>query len=207
MLKYKYIFQIKYTEAILSNSARKLLWLETTKMLIADLKNKFIVLFIIIFGTLSFPSETWNLSPVSVSVHKRATSKSRWRHSDVRRPHPRAIRAGQQQQQPRHSATQSAWTTRQVSYKPGSEVVALDCAALQKFCSQHVTPEFRHGDSFGGKARRVVAGDAVDGRVVCDRGRTDEHWGSAELSSRSRAGPAAQQTTGYQQLRIGTHAS
>ena len=34
MLKYKYIFQIKYTEAILSNGTRKLLWLETNKMLI-----------------------------------------------------------------------------------------------------------------------------------------------------------------------------
>jgi len=39
-------------EAILSNSTRKLLWLEITKMLIA-FRNKFIVLFIIIFGTLS----------------------------------------------------------------------------------------------------------------------------------------------------------
>ena len=47
-------FQVKYTEAILSNSTRKLLWFEITKMLIA-LKNKFIVLFIIIFGALSFP--------------------------------------------------------------------------------------------------------------------------------------------------------
>jgi len=35
-LKYKYIFQIKYTEAILSNSTpRKLLWVEISKMLIA----------------------------------------------------------------------------------------------------------------------------------------------------------------------------
>ena len=47
--------QKKYTEAILSNSTRKLLWREITKMLIAVFKNKFIVLFIIIFGTLSFP--------------------------------------------------------------------------------------------------------------------------------------------------------
>jgi len=39
MLKYKYIFQIKYTEAILSNSTRKLLY----------------VLFSIIFGILLFP--------------------------------------------------------------------------------------------------------------------------------------------------------
>jgi len=38
MLKYKYIFQIKYTEAVLSNSTRKLLWYDITKMLIAVLK-------------------------------------------------------------------------------------------------------------------------------------------------------------------------
>jgi len=42
-------------EAILSNSTRKLLRFEIIKMLIAVLKNKFIVLFSIIFGTLSFP--------------------------------------------------------------------------------------------------------------------------------------------------------
>jgi len=35
MLKYKYIFQIKYTETILSNNTRKLLWFEITEMLIA----------------------------------------------------------------------------------------------------------------------------------------------------------------------------
>jgi len=38
VLKYKYIFQIKYTEAILSNNTRKLLWSEISKMLIAVLK-------------------------------------------------------------------------------------------------------------------------------------------------------------------------
>jgi len=32
--KYKYIFQIKYAEAILSNSSQKLLWFEITIMLI-----------------------------------------------------------------------------------------------------------------------------------------------------------------------------
>jgi len=42
VLKYKYIFQIKYTEAISSNRARKLLWFENSKMLIA-LKNNFLV--------------------------------------------------------------------------------------------------------------------------------------------------------------------
>jgi len=54
MLKYSYIFQIKYTEAILSNITRKLLWFEITKMLIA-VKNKFVVSFVVIFGTVSFP--------------------------------------------------------------------------------------------------------------------------------------------------------
>jgi len=48
------MFQIKYTEAILSTSTRKLSWFEITQMLIAVLKNKLILLFIIIFGTLSF---------------------------------------------------------------------------------------------------------------------------------------------------------
>jgi len=55
MLKYKYIFQTKFTEAILSSSTRKLLRFEIAKMLIAVLKNNF-VSFIIIFGTLSLPS-------------------------------------------------------------------------------------------------------------------------------------------------------
>ena len=35
MLKYKYIFQIKYTEAILSNSTLKLLRFDITNVLIA----------------------------------------------------------------------------------------------------------------------------------------------------------------------------
>jgi len=55
VLKYKYIFQIKYTAALLSSSTRKLLWFEITKMLIAVFLNKFIVSFIIIFGTFSLP--------------------------------------------------------------------------------------------------------------------------------------------------------
>jgi len=38
MQKYKYIFQIEYTEAILSNNTRKLLLFEISKMLIAALK-------------------------------------------------------------------------------------------------------------------------------------------------------------------------
>jgi len=45
-------FPKKYTEAISSNSTRKLSWFEIAKMLIVVLENKFIVLFIIIFGTL-----------------------------------------------------------------------------------------------------------------------------------------------------------
>jgi len=40
MLKYKYIFQIKYTEAILSNITRKLFWFEISKMLIAVAGDK-----------------------------------------------------------------------------------------------------------------------------------------------------------------------
>ena len=48
MLKYKYICPLKYTETILSNSSRKLLRFE---MLIA-VKNKFVVLFIVIFDRL-----------------------------------------------------------------------------------------------------------------------------------------------------------
>ena len=47
---------VKYMEAILSNTTRKLLCFEITKMLIAVLKNEFIVLFITIFGTLSSPA-------------------------------------------------------------------------------------------------------------------------------------------------------
>jgi len=35
MPQYKYIFEIKYTEAILSNSTRKRLWIEITEVLIA----------------------------------------------------------------------------------------------------------------------------------------------------------------------------
>ena len=51
-------FQIKYTEAILSNSIRKLLWFEITKMLIAVSGKKIMVSFITIFCTLSVLIET-----------------------------------------------------------------------------------------------------------------------------------------------------
>jgi len=47
------IAQTKYTEAILSSSTRKLLWIEITQMPITVLRNKFFVLVIVILGTLS----------------------------------------------------------------------------------------------------------------------------------------------------------
>ena len=49
MMKYKYIFQIKYTEAILSNCTRKLLRFEITRMLIAVKKQIYCLLFMINF--------------------------------------------------------------------------------------------------------------------------------------------------------------
>jgi len=49
MLKYYYIFFKKnYTKAILSNSTRKQLCFEITKMLIAVLQKKIVVSFIVI---------------------------------------------------------------------------------------------------------------------------------------------------------------
>jgi len=45
---------MKYTEVIFSNSPRKLLWFEITKMLTTVLEKN-IVSFTVIFGTLSFP--------------------------------------------------------------------------------------------------------------------------------------------------------
>jgi len=54
-LKYKCIFQRKYTEAISANSTRKLLWFEISRMPTTVFKNKFVVSFMIILGTLSFP--------------------------------------------------------------------------------------------------------------------------------------------------------
>jgi len=52
---------ILFTEAILSKSTRKLVWFEIIKMLIAILRNKLIVIFIIIFVPYSFKSN--NVSP------------------------------------------------------------------------------------------------------------------------------------------------
>ena len=67
--KNKYIFfQIKYTKAILSKNTRKLLWFEITKMLIVVLKNKSLVSFITICGTLSFPIRDVICGVIIVSV-------------------------------------------------------------------------------------------------------------------------------------------
>jgi len=85
-LDYKYIFQIQHTETILSNSARELLWLEIANMLIAALNNKFIVSFIIIFGTLSFPirtTEAHHIIIISITVSDISIS----RHTFVHLPH------------------------------------------------------------------------------------------------------------------------
>jgi len=51
-------FRIKCAEVILSNSTRKLLRFEITKMLIAVLTNKVVVTFRIILDTLSFGTAT-----------------------------------------------------------------------------------------------------------------------------------------------------
>jgi len=53
----RYIFQIQYTEAIVANITRNLLWMVRNYQN-ADccLKNKYVVLFITVFGTLSFPA-------------------------------------------------------------------------------------------------------------------------------------------------------
>jgi len=65
---------------MLSNSTRKLLWFEISKPVIAVLKkNKFIVLFIIIFGTLSFSIAYSSL--LAVSGRHRATKKVKVAHT------------------------------------------------------------------------------------------------------------------------------
>jgi len=55
VLKYKYFFSNKIYGNNLSNSTRKLLWFEITKMMTAVKKINLFCYFIIIFGTLSFP--------------------------------------------------------------------------------------------------------------------------------------------------------
>jgi len=67
MLKCKCIFPTKYTEAGLSNSTRILSWFVVTKMLIAVKKTKFLVSFVIIFGTLSFPISDQAGSSVTIT--------------------------------------------------------------------------------------------------------------------------------------------
>ena len=55
MIKYKYIFEENIRKQFYQTALEKCYGLKLPKLLIAILKNKFIVLFIIIFGTLSFP--------------------------------------------------------------------------------------------------------------------------------------------------------
>ena len=50
VLKYKYIFQVKYTEAILSNNSRKPLRFEITKMLIACSLKKNLLCYLLQFS-------------------------------------------------------------------------------------------------------------------------------------------------------------
>jgi len=63
----KYVFQIKLvfygSNFIIQHS--ETVWFEISEMLIAVLQNKFIVLFIIIFGTLSFVEVSPEFGPVS----------------------------------------------------------------------------------------------------------------------------------------------
>ena len=66
------------TEAILSNSTRKLLWFEITKMRIAVLRNKFIVSSIIIFGTLSFPVLSAQFTRVLAVFQRRRYPRRRY---------------------------------------------------------------------------------------------------------------------------------
>jgi len=68
MLKYKYIFQIKYTEAVLSNSTRKLLWFKTSKMPTAVLTNKFILL---LRFRISVTYKLTSASPVNFALTQR----------------------------------------------------------------------------------------------------------------------------------------
>jgi len=81
MPKYKYIFQTKYTEAILPDSTRKLLWVEISKMLVAVFKNIFVVLFILIFGILLFPM--LSTTPLLYSPRPHWTTKHVYIHTLV----------------------------------------------------------------------------------------------------------------------------
>jgi len=74
MVKSEYIFQIKYTKAMLSDSNWKLLCFEISKILIAVLKSKFIVLIIIVFCSLSF--RVWEICGVIHSYSVFGSSES-----------------------------------------------------------------------------------------------------------------------------------
>jgi len=65
---------------MLSNSIRKLIWCELIKMLIAVLRNKFVVLFIMVFCILSFPIWPDNARRGSFAVIREARPfwHSRW---------------------------------------------------------------------------------------------------------------------------------
>ena len=69
--------QIKYTEAILSDSTAKLLWFEITKNAHCSSRRKFVVSFIIIFGTLSFPIGRARASRVTTSYWLAAVNLGR----------------------------------------------------------------------------------------------------------------------------------
>ena len=112
----------KYTHSILSNSTRKLLWFEITKMLVAVKKNKFIVLFIITFGTVLFPADVqvcmradwWRLDRTRDSVDccrrrcsvRSFVSSSEWYFSALYHNSPR-LRALTDTLQPTHTSGSS----------------------------------------------------------------------------------------------------
>jgi len=85
MLKCKYVFRIKYSEEILSDSTRKLLRFEITRMLIAVFKNKLIVLFIVIFGTLS-QADACDGAGVCQAVSSQEARTDSHVHLSARRP-------------------------------------------------------------------------------------------------------------------------
>ena len=51
------------------NSTRRLLWFEITTMLTAFVKNKSVLSFIVIFGTLSFPTGRDDVARKTESIH------------------------------------------------------------------------------------------------------------------------------------------
>ena len=73
MLKYKSVFQIKYTEAILSNSTRKLLWLEVKKNADCGLKKIYSVIYH------NFPHTFFPYWPAIGVYEKQIASLKIWR--------------------------------------------------------------------------------------------------------------------------------